>query len=565
MFKISSIPYVALTDLSDSGGFKIFKWSSANNCFGDGGSGCGVAYQMVGSSLSPREVKTFTQGTGTYILLASANGNNNVYKWVTSATAPCNTATGGGFGSASTCGAPYQSLSSGVQGLSWSNYSFNVSNQYFALTNGNNSGSSVVYKWTPTGTGCPSGGGLGDGTTCGVVYQTLSKKVSNNYQVDAQDLDSVMTSNGTDVYLATTNPAFWELHVRRWVSGGLDCPTGGGFGDGTKCDTPSSPALFQIISARDGRALESAPGGTSHYLTVSDYSGIVDLYGLASASASPVCSLNATDSTGTRQLALANNGSYPSGPLTENTTYTLNCEGVGEVQLNVVVTEPTATIVANPTTLGEAAGSTNVFTVSLDIASTSDVDVNYTLAGSDATGGTDYTPVLSGTVTVPANQTSAPIAIDPINDGVGEPAEDLVVTLTPSGNYNLGTPSSATLTIEDASGGALPTLTTCIGNTTASAANGCSLGANPARVRKNTNSMISWYIPTLPVGVDCQLTATPSISGFSQSWSGTGVDVVGSQSVAIPRITIFTLTCTGPGGTESTPKTVSIIPTYQEI
>ncbi len=77
------------------------------------------------------------------------------------------------------------------------------------------------------------------------------------------------------------------------------------------------------------------------------------------------------------------------------------------------------------------------------------VTINYTVGGT-ATSGTDYEP-LSGSVTIPAGQTSADITIQPRADAVLENTETVIVTLQPSSaSHDLGEPISASVTIDDA-------------------------------------------------------------------------------------------------------------------
>ena len=73
--------------------------------------------------------------------------------------------------------------------------------------------------------------------------------------------------------------------------------------------------------------------------------------------------------------------------------------------------------------------------------------VNYTVGGT-ATAGADYT-ALSGNVVIPAGSASATITVTPVDDTVSEGDETVVVTLSSSASYNVGSPSAATVTIAD--------------------------------------------------------------------------------------------------------------------
>ena len=87
------------------------------------------------------------------------------------------------------------------------------------------------------------------------------------------------------------------------------------------------------------------------------------------------------------------------------------------------------------------------FTVSRTGSTTAALTVNYTLGGT-ATNGVDY-QTLTGSVMIAAGQSSAAITVTPINDNVVEPTETVIVTLSQSAGYTVGSPASATVYIAD--------------------------------------------------------------------------------------------------------------------
>jgi hypothetical protein len=96
---------------------------------------------------------------------------------------------------------------------------------------------------------------------------------------------------------------------------------------------------------------------------------------------------------------------------------------------------------AQPATPGE-------FTVSRTGDTSSALTVNYTLAGT-ASNGVDYV-ALPGSVTIPAGQSSAPITVTPIDNGIPfMPIRTVILTLTPNSAYGLLLSSSATVSIAD--------------------------------------------------------------------------------------------------------------------
>jgi hypothetical protein len=75
--------------------------------------------------------------------------------------------------------------------------------------------------------------------------------------------------------------------------------------------------------------------------------------------------------------------------------------------------------------------------------------VTYTLGGS-ATAGSDYTGLVSGSVTIADGAPGAIVRFTPVDDALGEGSESVTLTLTPdSGAYSLGVVSSASLWIGD--------------------------------------------------------------------------------------------------------------------
>jgi len=102
------------------------------------------------------------------------------------------------------------------------------------------------------------------------------------------------------------------------------------------------------------------------------------------------------------------------------------------------------------TSSGSESATSPAITVNLSTASGRAVTVSYAAgAGGTATGGgTDYT-LATGTLTIPAGQTSMNVPISVVNDTIDEPNETVVINLTSPGNATLVAPSSHTYTIND--------------------------------------------------------------------------------------------------------------------
>jgi len=122
--------------------------------------------------------------------------------------------------------------------------------------------------------------------------------------------------------------------------------------------------------------------------------------------------------------------------------------------VTIQATDPTATE-------GGDAGS---FTVTRTGPTAAGLQVKYATGGT-ATNGTDYQS-LPGTVTIPAGESSATIAVTPTADQLAEGTETATVILGADlGVYQVGSPDRATVTISDAG---LPTVTVEATDATAS-------------------------------------------------------------------------------------------------
>ena len=149
--------------------------------------------------------------------------------------------------------------------------------------------------------------------------------------------------------------------------------------------------------------------------------------------------------------------------LEDNETVTVTLTGITSGDTNVslgTTVSDTVTIVDNDSAFvtvqandDTAAEPTNngQFTVSISNPSDTDTVISYSISG-DATAGSDYT-ALTGTVTILANETTAVIDVNVIDESLLEDNETVTVTLTgiTSGDpdVSLGTTVSDTVTIAD--------------------------------------------------------------------------------------------------------------------
>lgn len=117
---------------------------------------------------------------------------------------------------------------------------------------------------------------------------------------------------------------------------------------------------------------------------------------------------------------------------------------IKDVDSEVVV--PLVYAAAADRNAAEAGAERGVFSLSRYIGFADDVTVRYTLSGT-AINGTDYEQ-LSGTVTIPAGQTSARVVLTPIDDALIEGAETVVLTIQSDPAYDIAD-ASATIRIAD--------------------------------------------------------------------------------------------------------------------
>jgi subtilisin-like proprotein convertase family protein len=115
-------------------------------------------------------------------------------------------------------------------------------------------------------------------------------------------------------------------------------------------------------------------------------------------------------------------------------------------QLNLYGTKPTVNITATQPNASES-GTPGEFTVTRTGNSKNALTVNYQIAGT-ATNGDDYQS-LTGTVVIPAGETSTTIDINAIKDSVVEEDETIEITLSEESTYVLGNENNAVVTIKD--------------------------------------------------------------------------------------------------------------------
>ena len=147
----------------------------------------------------------------------------------------------------------------------------------------------------------------------------------------------------------------------------------------------------------------------------------------------------AVETNETVVLTLIANAAYQLGATTSATATIVSDD--------VAPALPTVTLATTDATAAEANRETGTFTVTRTGSTTAALTVNYSLSGT-ATNGTDFDS-LSGSVTIAAGQTTATIAVRPVDDSAVDANETVTVTLSANAAYALGATTTGTVTIAD--------------------------------------------------------------------------------------------------------------------
>ena len=184
---------------------------------------------------------------------------------------------------------------------------------------------------------------------------------------------------------------------------------------------------------------------------------------------------------------------------------------------------PCATITTTDAQAYEAGpDNTAVFLIALSGTSGTDTVVSLVYGGT-ATAGTDYsTP--PATVTIPAGETQATLTLTALDDAVADGPEDVIVTIAAGTAYVVGSPSSATATVDDIF---IPGVTVTATDATASEA-----GGDTATFTITRNDTASAATVNYTVGG----TATPGVDYLALG--GTILFAAGQESTTVMIVPI---------------------------
>jgi hypothetical protein len=253
---------------------------------------------------------------------------------------------------------------------------------------------------------------------------TVNDGISANYSYDKADNRTNVTVSG---------PSFSVNDVSVTEGGSLVFTV-------TKSGATSN-SLSVSYATSNGTATAgsdyTAKSGTLTFLS-SDTAKTVSVTTSDDATAESAETVNITLSNPTGGASLSD----ATGIGTINDNDSLTCGGVSfTIASNAAVTE----------------GANSVFTVTKAGTTSNSCSVNYATANGTATAGSDYTAA-SGTLTFTSAQTSKTVSVTTTNDTTVESAETFTMSLSsPTGGSTVGSPGSATATVNDNDGNQAPT------------------------------------------------------------------------------------------------------------
>ncbi len=212
----------------------------------------------------------------------------------------------------------------------------------------------------------------------------------------------------------------------------------------------STGSVGATIILTDG----TATGGAPALISPEDYDNTAIAVNFAAGETSKVITIPILDDgiTEANETLLLSLGS-PTGGATigtqNNATLTI-IDNDSATSVSIVATDSNAS---------EANADPGTFTFTRTGSTASALVVNYTISGT-ATSGTDYNALAgssgaSGSITIPAGQTTATLTVTPIDDGTtGEGNETVIVAIAASGSYSIGATGNDTVTIGDDDGDA---------------------------------------------------------------------------------------------------------------
>ena len=297
---------------------------------------------------------------------------------------------------------------------------------------------------------------IGGTATNGADYNTLASPViipagSASTTVTVTPIDDNAVESGETVVITLLTGSY-----------GIGSPS-------TDTVTIQSDDSNVSITANDPTATEAGPTTGQFTITRSGGSNV--------ASLAVNFSINGSAINGTDYASITSPVTIPAGSASATVTVTPVDDSLVEGDETVTLTlttgtgytvatpssdtvtiqsdDSTVTVTANDPTATEAGMTTGQFTISRGGGSNAaSLAVTINITGT-AINGTDYNPITSA-VTIPASSSSATVTITPIDDVIAETDETVVFTVTTGAGYSVGSPSTATVTIQSDDAGLIP-------------------------------------------------------------------------------------------------------------
>jgi hypothetical protein len=111
------------------------------------------------------------------------------------------------------------------------------------------------------------------------------------------------------------------------------------------------------------------------------------------------------------------------------------------------VLSPSVTIAATTPSASESGPSNGLFTITRTGSTTTSLLVTFAISGT-ALNGTSYT-LIPTSVTLPVGSASATVTVSPSPNNIAEGDRSIVLSLSPSSSYSVGSPTSATVILHD--------------------------------------------------------------------------------------------------------------------
>ena len=235
---------------------------------------------------------------------------------------------------------------------------------------------------------------------------------------------------------------------------------------------------------------------------------------------------------------------------------------IGNPAKCTIFSDDTATVsIATSVATATEGGGNGEYTVSMTTTSATDTTVNFAASGSAVSS--DYTLSSGGSsVVIPAGSSSVTIDVVAVDDTIVEPAEDLILTLTSTGNPSIGVDATpATVDIIDNSDTATVSIATSVATATEGGGNGeytVSMTTTSA-----TDTTVNFAASGSAVSSDYTLSSGGSSVVIPAGSSAVTIDVVAVDDTIVEPAEDLILTLTSTGnpsiGVDATPATVDII------